>query len=85
MDNFAFLVRVLSRIINLSPEEEEVIRSIFVEEHLKRVSSFCAKARYVISLDWYAGEFFVTISIMRGKIRPITSPEKVTSFVITKV
>jgi CRP-like cAMP-binding protein len=40
MDNFAFLVRVLSRIINLSPEEEEVIRSIFVEETLEKGELF---------------------------------------------
>jgi len=40
MDNFAFLLRELSRIITLSPEEEEFIRSIFVEETFEKGELF---------------------------------------------
>jgi|SRR5215204_1110845 len=43
MDNFAFLVRELSRIINLSPEEEEVIRSTFVEETFQKGELFLSE------------------------------------------
>ena len=40
MDNFAFLVRELSRIINISPEEEEILKSIFVEEAFEKGELF---------------------------------------------
>jgi CRP-like cAMP-binding protein len=40
MENFTFLIRGLSRIMNISPEEEEVIRTIFIEETFEKGGLF---------------------------------------------